>query len=238
MVAIRQIFCCTVLQDKNPHGFTRGMKSTLGSLIKDYLYRLVFSICMTQNEHYDINNVDLTDTSYTIEQGLIRNKYKLSDRNGNVVLRGKQGMFNMKEEFPFVNGEGEEAFTVKAESILDVAGSYTLVDSVTDEEVVVLDEEMSFFTENWTIRNPENGDPIATVKSKNKVLSAARHISDLANIAPNRYEIFNSSDEKIGEIAGQLSLKDTYEVSINESSEVPREAVMASACIIDALENK
>ncbi|ESS10419.1 MAG: hypothetical protein A07HR60_02434 [uncultured archaeon A07HR60] len=192
---------------------------------------------MTQDDQYSIENVDLTDGYYEIEQSLIRNKYTLTDERGNVVLRGKQEMFNLKEEFPFVNGSGEEAFTVKTDSVLDVAGSYTLLDSVVGEEVVVLDEDLSFLVETWTIRDPQTGDAIATVQSKSKLVSVLRHVSNIANIVPNTYEIFNPSDEKIGEIAGQLSLKDTYEVTIDESSTVPKEAVMASACVLDALEN-
>ncbi|ERH04741.1 MAG: hypothetical protein J07HR59_00231, partial [Halorubrum sp. J07HR59] len=135
---------------------------------------------MTQDDQYSIENVDLTDGYYEIEQSLIRNKYTLTDERGNVVLRGNQEMFNLKEEFPFVNGSGEEAFTVKTDSVLDVAGSYTLVDSVVDEEVVVLDEDLSFLVETWTIRDPETGDAIATVQSKSKLVSALRHVSDIA----------------------------------------------------------
>lgn len=193
---------------------------------------------MSEEKQYTIENVDLTDGYYRIKQSLVRNKYKLTDENGTVVLRGKQELFNLKEEFPFVNGSGEEAFTVTANSMLDVAGSYTLIDSAVDEEVVVLDEDLSFLVENWSIRDPETGDAIATIQSKNKLVSALRHVSNIANIVPNKYEISNPNGEKIGEIAGQLSLKDTYEVTINESSTVPREAVMASACVLDALENK
>lgn len=192
---------------------------------------------MAQDDQYTIENVDLTEGYYEIEQSLVRNKYKLMDERGNVVLRGKQELFNLREVFPFVNGSGEEAFTVKTDSVLDVAGSYTLIDSVADKKVVVLDEDLSFFAETWTIRDPETGDAIATVQSSSKLVSALRHVTDIANIVPNKYDIFNPSDEEIGEIAGQLSLKDTYEVTIDESSTVPKEAVMASACVLDALEN-
>lgn len=193
---------------------------------------------MSKENQYSITNVDMNDKYYKIKQSLIRNKYKITDKDGNVVLKGKQKMLKMKEEFPFVTGDGEEAFTVKAGGIMDVAGNYVIIDEVTGEEVVVLDEDLSFFVENWTIRNPDSDEEIANIESKNKVLSALRHVSDLANFVPNKYEIFNPTGEKIGEIAGELSLKDTYKVSIDESSEVPREAVMASACVIDALENK
>lgn len=193
---------------------------------------------MANNRKYDIHNVDLSDDHYMIEQSLIRNKYKLTDEDDNTVLRGKQGMFKMKEEFPFVNGDGEEAFTVKAQGIMDVAGNYTLFDAESDDAVVVLDEDLSFLTEKWRIRDPETEEVLASIRSKNKVLSALRHLSDLANIAPNKYEIFDANDKKVGEVAGELSLRDTYKVTIDRSSDVPREAVMAVACVIDALENK
>lgn len=193
---------------------------------------------MANNSKYDIHNVDLSDDHYMIEQSLIRNKYKLTDKDDNTVLRGKQGMFKMKEEFPFVNGDGEEAFTVKAQGIMDVAGNYTLFDAESDDAVVVLDEDLSFLTEKWRIRDPETEEVLASIRSKNKVLSALRHLSDLANIAPNKYEIFDANDKKVGEVAGELSLRDTYKVTIDRSSDVPREAVMAVACVIDALENK
>lgn len=189
-------------------------------------------------DRYNIRNIDLNGNNYVVKQSLFMNKYKLLDPEGNVVLKGKQKMFKMKEEFPFVNGQGQDAFTVKAEGVLDVAGSYVLVDSATDNEVVVLDEEFSLFTENWTVKDPDTGNILAKIKSKNKVISALRTVSDLANIAPNKYEVFNSEDEKIGEVAGELSVRDTYEVSIDEGSDVPREPVMASACVIDALENR
>lgn len=193
---------------------------------------------MAEDNKYDIQNIDLSDDYYKIEQSLIRNKYKLTDKDGEVVLRGKQGMFRMKEKFPFVNGDGEEAFTVKAQGIMDVAGNYTLSDAVSDEPVVVLDEDLTFLSENWRIRDPETEEILASIRSKNKVISALRHLSNLANIAPNKYEIFDANDEKVGEVAGELSLKDTYKVTVDKSSDVPREAVMAVACVIDALENK
>lgn len=193
---------------------------------------------MNEDNQYNITNVDMNDEYYNIEQSLVRNKYKVTDKNGDVILKGKQKMLKMKEEFPFVTGDGKDAFTVKASGVIDIAGSYALIDSVTGEEVVILDEKFSMLDEKWKIRSPDTNDVIATIESKNKILSALRHFSDIANIFPNKYEIFDSNSQKIGEIAGEFSMKDTYKVTVDRNSSVPREAVMASACIIDALENK
>ena len=187
---------------------------------------------------YDISAVALDDDRYEVKQSMIRNKYVVRDSAGDVVLRGKQKLFKMKEEFPFVTGDDEDAFTVKAGGILDVAGNYAIRDAVTGEDVVVLDEEFSLFVENWTIRDPDTGQPLATIRSKNKLLSALRHLVGVANLVPNKYEIFDPDGGHVGDIEGKFSLRDAYTVSIDDGSAVPKEAVIASACILDALENK
>jgi uncharacterized protein YxjI len=187
---------------------------------------------------YDISTVDLDDDRYEVKQSMIRNKYVVRDSAGDVVLRGKQKMFKMKEEFPFVTGDDEDAFSVKAGSIMDIAGNYTITDSGTGEEVVVLDEDYSLFVENWTIRDPDTGEALATIKSKNKLLSALRHLFSAANLVPNKYEIFDADGGHVGDIEGKFSMRDAYTVTIDDASDVPKEAVIAAACILDALENK
>ncbi len=187
---------------------------------------------------YEISTVDLDDDYYEVKQSVIRNKYAVQDSTGNTVLRGKQKMFKMKEEFPFVTGDKEDAFTVKAGNILDVAGNYTITDAGTGEDIVVLDEDLSLFVENWAIRDPDTGETLATIKSKNKLLSALRHLISIANLIPNKYEIFDADGNHVGNIDGKLSIQDTYTVNIDDSSNIPKEAVIAAACILDALENK
>jgi uncharacterized protein YxjI len=189
-------------------------------------------------DEYDISTVDLDDDRYEVRQALVRNKYAVRDSTGTVVLRAKQKLFKLKEEFPFVTGDGDPAFTVKAGGMLDVAGTYTILDDGTGEEVVVLDEDYSLFSENWTVRDPETGEALATIASKSKLLSVLRHLVGLANLVPNRYEIFDAGGGHVGDIAGQFSLRDAYTVTIDDASDVPKEAVVAAACVLDALENK
>jgi uncharacterized protein YxjI len=190
------------------------------------------------SDKYDISTVDLSDDRYEVTQSLVRNKYAVRDSAGNVVLRGKQKMFKLKEEFPFVTGDDEDAFSVKAGGIVDVGGNYAIVDAGTGEEVVVLDEDYSLFVENWTIRDPDSGEALATIKSKNKLLSGLRHLVSVANLIPNKYEIFDADGGHVGDIEGQFSMRDAYTVSIDDASDVPKEAVIAAACILDALENQ
>ena len=187
---------------------------------------------------YDISTVDLDDDRYVVTQSAIRNTYVIRDSADTVVLRGKQKMFKMKEEFPFVTGDDEDAFTVKAGGIMDIAGNYAIRDAGTGEDIVVLDEDLTLFVENWTVRDPETGEALATIRSKSKPLAALRHLVSMANLIPNTYEIFDADSNHVGDIEGQFSLRDTYTVSIDDASTVPNEAVIAAACVLDALENQ
>jgi uncharacterized protein YxjI len=186
---------------------------------------------------YDISTVDLDDDRYEVVQSLVRNKYVVRDDAGDVVLRGKQELFKLKEEFPFLTGDGDDAFTVRAGGVLDVAGTYTLTDAGTGDDVVVLDEDLSLFVENWTVRDPDTGETLATIRSKNRLLAALRHLVSAANLVPNAYEIVDAGGSHVGAIEGQFSLRDTYTVRVDDASGVPKEAVVAAACVIDALEN-
>ncbi|WP_435092974.1 hypothetical protein [Halorubrum sp. N11] len=187
---------------------------------------------------YDISTVDLDDDRYEVTQSVVRNKYTVRDSAGDVVLRGKQKMFKLKEEFPFVTGDGDDAFSVKAGGIMDIAGNYAITDAGTGEEVVVLDEDYSLFAENWTIRDPDTGEALATIRSKNRLFSALRHLVSVANLVPNKYEIFDADGGHVGDIEGKFSLRDAYTVTIDDANDVPKEAVIATACVLDALENK
>lgn len=188
----------------------------------------------SESSAYDISTVNLDDDRYEVTQSVVRNKYAVRDSAGNVVLRGKQKMFKLKEEFPFVTGDDDDAFSVKAGGIMDIAGNYAITDAGTGEEVVVLDEDYSLLAENWTIRDPDTGEALATIRSKNKLFSALRHLVSVANLVPNKYEIFDADGDHVGDIEGKFSLRDAYTVTIDDASDVPKEAVIASACVLDA----
>jgi len=192
-------------------------------------------------ESYDADDdalasIDFPDDEYTVVQSLIRNKYKAMDSAGNVVLRGKQKMFKLKEEFPFVDGDGNPAFTVKAAGMLDIAGNYVLTDDATGEEVVVLDKNWTFFVDRWVLRDPDTGAEIATINSKSKVVAALRHLVGLFQILPHKYEITDADGDHVGSIDGKFSFKDKYVIRVDDTSDVPKEAVIAGAMVIDAIE--
>ncbi|MBX0286426.1 LURP-one-related/scramblase family protein [Haloarcula salinisoli] len=192
---------------------------------------------MSRHRSYDITGIDLTDDSYTVEQSLIRNKYKALDAAGNVVLRGKQQLFKLKEKFPFVDGNGDEVFEVNATGIVDIAGDYVLSDSRTGEEIVVLDNDFSLFQDTWRIRDADTGEVLARIDSRGTATTLARNFLPLGWLIPHRYEITDGNGGHVGRIDGQLfSIRDRYEITIDDASSVPKEPIVAAAMVIDAIQ--
>ncbi|PSQ16252.1 hypothetical protein BRD00_11195 [Halobacteriales archaeon QS_8_69_26] len=187
-------------------------------------------------DHDSIRGITLDDDSYTVEQSLIRNKYKAMDQAGNVVLRGKQKMLKMKEEFPFTDADGNEVFTVKAGGIMDIAGNYTMIDSATDEPVVILDNDFSIFQDTWRVRDPDTEELLAQIDSRGALITLARAYLPFGALIPHKYEITDSGGNHVGNIDGQLSIRDRYEITIDDPRGLPKEAIIAAGMVIDAIQ--
>jgi uncharacterized protein YxjI len=191
---------------------------------------------MSDRQSHDIRGVQLTDDSYVVEQSLIRSKYKAMDKAGNVVIRGEQKMFKLKEEFPFVDANDNEVFTVKAGGIVDVAGNYILKDAQTGEDIVVLDNDYSILQDTWKIRDAKTEAKIAEINSQGALVTIARNVVPFGGWIPHKYEISDQDGRHVGNIDGQFSLKDRYEITIDDASNVPKEAIIAAAMVIDAIQ--
>jgi uncharacterized protein YxjI len=192
---------------------------------------------MSAIEIPQLSGIELEDDSYTVVQSLARNKYRAEDSTGNVVLRGAQKMLKMKEEFPFTDADGNDVFTVKAGGIVDVAGNYVLQDAQTGEDVVVLDNDYSMMQDTWKIRDADTEAKIAEINSRGGAVTLARNLLPFGTIIPHKYEITDADGDHVGNIDGQVSMKDTYEISIDDASDVPKEAVVAAAMVIDAIQD-
>jgi uncharacterized protein YxjI len=191
---------------------------------------------MATQGRYDIAGLQLTDDRYTVVQSLIRNKYKAMDSADDVVVRGKQKMFKMKEEFPFVDADGNEVFTVKAGGILDVAGNYVLTDAQTGQDLVVLDNDFSMLQDTWRIRDAESEAVLARIDSRGALVTLARNFLPLGELIPHKYEITDADGDHVGNISGKFSLKDKYAITIDDASDVPKEPIVAAAMVIDAIQ--
>jgi len=192
----------------------------------------------TMTRNHDISGLDLTGDTYVVEQSLlpIRNKYKAMDADENVVIRGKQKMFRLKEEFPFVDSNGEEVFEVNAGGMIDIAGNYVLTDSQTGEDLIVLDNDYSLLQDTWRIRDVDTEEKIAEINSRGTLVTIARNVIPFGEFIPHKYEITDANGSHIGNIDGQISLRDRYTITIDDTSTVSSEAVIAAAMVIDAIQ--
>jgi uncharacterized protein YxjI len=184
-----------------------------------------------------ISGLDLTGNEYRVEQSLIRSKYKAMDSAGNTILRGKQKMFKMKEEFPFKDPQGNEVLRVKASGIVDVAGDYVLSDARTDEELIILDNDFSILQDVWKIRDAATEAKLAEITSRGAAVMLARHYIPFGALIPHKYEITDAAGNHVGNINGQLSFRDKYDITIDDASNVPKESIVAAAMVIDAIQN-
>ena len=184
-----------------------------------------------------LERITFDDDRYLVRQSFIRNKYAVYDSENSLVLRAKQKMFKMKEEFPFTDADGNVVFRIKAKRRMDIAGDYGIVDEETGETVAVLTKEFSLLTHNWKIKDAETDGLLASIESRGKMMGLLRSLTDLAKIIPYKYRIYNADRDEIGSIKGRWSLRDEYDVELGELGNVPREAVVAAAVTVDALEN-
>ncbi|WP_276258592.1 hypothetical protein [Haloglomus litoreum] len=182
-----------------------------------------------------IGGIDLSDDEYVVTQAWIRSKYKVEDSSGEVVLRGKKKRFKMKEDFPFTTPGGDVAFRVKAQNIMDVAGDYNLVDEASGETFAVIQKELTLFQHVYRIRSPE-GELWATIESESAAVMALKSFVGILSLIPHSYSISDGSGAGIGTIEERFSLRDQYDITLGDTGDVPREAIMAAAVAIDALE--
>jgi uncharacterized protein YxjI len=182
-----------------------------------------------------IGGIDLTGDHYTIRQSLVRNRYAVADDSGQVVLRGKQKLFKMKEDFPFQTPDGETLFRLKAKNLMDIAGDYALVDEATGDTVAVVEKKLTLFKHTYDVRSLD-GEHWARIESESAVVMALKSFIEGFGLLPHTYSITGPNGEAIGSIEERLSLRDVYDVTVGDTGDAPREAIVAAACAIDALE--
>lgn len=182
-----------------------------------------------------IDGVDLSGDHYVVSQALIRSKYTVADGAGDLVLRGKKKRFKLKEDFPFTTPEGDVVFRLKAQNVFDVAGDYNLVDEATGEAFAVIEKQWTMFQHVYRVRAPD-GRLWATIESESALVMALKSFSSILGLLPHSYAISGPNGEPMGSITERFSLRDRYDVRLGDTGDVPREAIVAAAVAIDALE--
>jgi uncharacterized protein YxjI len=186
-----------------------------------------------------IAGIDLTGDEYTVKQHLIRNKYNVYDGDGEHILKAKQKLFKLKEQFPFTDPDGEPVFEINAKEVFDVAGDYVITESEGDEPVAVLDKNWTLLTHEWKVRDPDDERLLAKIESQGvgvQLLRSLPLVSIAGQFIPHEYTIEDTDGNRLGDIEGRFSSRDIYDITIEDTGDVPKEALVAAAIAIDALE--
>jgi uncharacterized protein YxjI len=56
-------------------------------------------------------------------------------------------------------------------------------------------------------------------------------------LIPHKYEITDASGGHVGTIESRVTIRDRYDVTIDDASSVPKEPVVAAAMVVDAIQN-
>ena len=183
-----------------------------------------------------IGGLDLTSDRYVVKQSLIRSKYRVEDNAGETVLRGRKKRFRLKEELPFSDPDGNVVFRLKARNVFDVAGNYSLIDEASSDAFAVIEKAYTLFEHVYRIRSPD-GRLLATIESESSFVMAAKEYVGVLGLLPHSYSISGPDGSRIGTIEGKLSVRDSFTIEVVDTGDVPREAILAAAIAIDALED-
>lgn len=179
---------------------------------------------MFDSRHYEVRQKISIGDRYNIYEG----------DDGEPFLQSKKKKFKLKEDFRFTDpATDEEVIRVKADSVLDIAAAYDIVDSRTDERVgSVKRSAMSMFKHEYALLDAE-GTEVATVSEDSWLKAFLRR--NLTTLIPFHYSIDAPDGTHLGDIGEQFSLRDKYDIDLASDDIDPRLAVVG-AVVIDAIE--
>lgn len=182
---------------------------------------------MFEGDRYEVRQQALSiGNTYTVFEG--------PDEATEPILQAKQKVMKMKEDFRFTVPDGEELlFRVTTDQVLDLKGSYQVVDERTDEVVGAIQREsLGFLQQEWGLIGPD-GERLATI-SEDSLAKALlrRHVTGLLPVA---FQVRGPDGGGVrATIDGSFSLRDHYTIQIHDNLD-PRLVVIA-AVVIDAIE--
>lgn len=174
-------------------------------------------------------------TEYEVRQKFgIGTKYRVYE-DGRPILESKKKKLRLKEDFRFTDADtGEERFRVKADSVLDVAAAYDIVDSRTGERVgSVKRSAISFLKHEYELLGPD-GETVAYVREDSVLRALIRR--NVTTFLPFTYNVEGPSGESLGTIHESFSFRDKYQITVADASAVDPRLVVVGAVVVDAIE--
>lgn len=182
---------------------------------------------MFEADRYEVQQKALSiGNKYTVSEGI--------EGATEPILSAKQKVLKMKEDFRFTDPETEETlFRVTTDQVLDLKGSYQVVDERTDEVVGAIEREsLGFFQQEWGLVGP-GGERLATISEDSLAKALLRRF--VTGLLPVAFEVRGPDGGGVrANIDGAFSIRDHYTVQIHDDLD-PRLVVLASV-VIDAIE--
>lgn len=197
------------------------------------------------NSGGSIPGLDLTDSFYKIKQSFILRRYSVLDQNSEKVLKARNKILSIKTKIPFkIPGEDEHLFKVESERLFNISNNYNL-EKQDGTKLAVIDRKRTIFNQVWRVRDPQDNSIAAKIKTASQAVMAVRIIGSripllgiLTSIIPHTYEIEDNNGQKIGELEGELSIRDKYDLKLQDSGNLDRESMIAAVISIDAIEGQ
>jgi uncharacterized protein YxjI len=191
-------------------------------------------------QQYEITGLGLSGSQYTVEQTgqdeNLRPEYEAWNVAGETIFRCTYNMYEGKDRFPFVDQEGNELLSVEATATVDIAGDYVLTDAHTDEDLVVLDNDVSLFRDTWRIRDAGDGSLLAEINSRGGLVTVGRKLLPVGRFIGHRFDVTDPDDDSVGTIESDFAIRDEYEVTISDRSSIPVDPILVATVVIDAIQ--
>ncbi|SFG63490.1 hypothetical protein SAMN04488063_2668 [Halopelagius inordinatus] len=174
-------------------------------------------------------------THYEVRQKFgITTKYRVYE-DDEPILESKKKKLRLKEDFRFTDADtGTERFRVKADSVLDIAAAYDIVDSETGERVgSVKRSAVSFLKHEYELLGPD-GQTVAYIREDSVLKAVIRR--NVTTFLPFEYNIESPAGESFGSIHESFSFRDKYQIDLADTTSVDPRLVVVGAVVIDAIE--
>lgn len=179
-----------------------------------------------------VPNVDLSEKSYVLEKGWLRNAYNLYDVNGNQILEAKWSVLEPSEP-QFRDAQGNEVLRAESKNPAELRPDCDLFDCRSGSKLAVLGND----THSWEIKSADNRT-LATVEDPQTRVQAIRRflrysigpfglLNSLLSVLPRKYTIENAEGDQIGSLRKGFSLRTRYDIELDLDA-YGRELILAS----------
>lgn len=189
-----------------------------------------------------------TNPAFSHKEYLIRKKFwklfggafHVYDTQGNVIFYGKQKAFKLKEDFRIYSDETEsrELLKIKTPKILDIAATYYISDSSTDEVIGAVKRKglKSIVKDEWIFLSKQE-QPIGKLKEKSALMAL---LSRLINLIPQKYIIVTNDGKVLAEFKQHFNifiLKYTLSI-LDDNPVIDKRLIIAMGILLAGIEGR